>query len=66
MSKRVCPSCPDNETFITSAHIVEYWLVDSEGNWIETVGPGDVAASPSHGNIWECATCGNDETMEEK
>ena len=34
--RRICPKCGNN-TFITSAHVMQDWEVDAEGNYLDTV-----------------------------
>ena len=67
MSRRVCPNNPNHNTFITTAHVVEEWVVDEHGNFIEHCGEGalETAHGPSHDNVWECASCGCAATKEE-
>jgi len=57
-SKHICPKC-GNETFYTSAHVVQEWLVDKNGEYLETSEDClEVAADPDDDNIWTCAKCG--------
>ena len=60
-------TCPTNEThnhFITTAHVVEEWLVDRNGNWIETIETIETANGPDAGNTWTCAECGSEAIVE--
>ena len=34
--RRICPKCGNN-IFITSAHVMQDWEVDAEGNYLDTV-----------------------------
>lgn len=36
--RRICPKCGCKE-FTTTAHVMQEWKVDGEGNFIETVDP---------------------------
>lgn len=62
-----CPNDPSHVQFHTTAHVVQDWLVDADGDHIETLDTEDamVAAGPDDGNLWTCATCGAEATMEE-
>lgn len=55
-----CPKNYEHKTFVTVAHVTEYWLVDEHGNFIEVdgCGGGEVLTPPDAGNIWTCAKCG--------
>jgi len=56
-----CPKDPTHDEFITSATVVEDWVVDREGHWIETVdGEGETVRGPDPENIWTCRACGAD------
>jgi hypothetical protein len=52
-----CPRDPKHKEFITTAHVVEEWLVDEEGNWLETLGSLETAHPPHVENCWSCAIC---------
>jgi hypothetical protein len=54
-----CPTDPAHARFITTVHVTEDWIVDRQGNWIETAeASGEVSFGPDPGNIWTCADCG--------
>lgn len=52
-----CPKC-GNQTFHANAHIVQGWLVDSEGEFVavseECV---EVTHSPKDDDVWACTKC---------
>ena len=55
-----CPKC-GCEKFYVTAHVVEEWLVDANGHYIETTGQAlEVAHYPDNEDIWVCAECGYD------
>ena len=54
----VCPSNQDHDEFITSAVVVEDWVVSATGDWLRTAGCTDVFDAPSLDNEWTCAICG--------
>jgi len=63
MSKRICPKSPDHKTFLTTAHVVQEWVVDEHGDFVEMSGGYDeVIHGTDHNNTWTCATCGCNET----
>lgn len=56
--KRICPKCGNN-TFITTAHVMQDWLVDAEGNYLETSNDCvQVDHKPNPDNTWSCGRCG--------
>lgn len=62
--RRICPKCGCKE-FTTTAHVMQEWKVDGEGNFIETVDPClQVDHYPDPDNIWTCCRCGS-EAVEE-
>jgi len=56
--KARCPKDPSHKRFITTAHVMEEWRVDSEGNWIETICCLQTDHGPDPDNTWTCAICG--------
>ena len=57
--KHICPKCGGNQ-FITTAHIVQSWVVDETGNFIEVVSDDEVTHAPDDDNIWTCKKCGEE------
>ncbi len=56
--RRICPKCGNN-IFITSAHVMQDWEVDGEGNWLETVVDCEqIDHGPDPDNLWTCSRCG--------
>jgi hypothetical protein len=56
--KATCPNNPDHKRFHTVAHVSETWVVDEEGNWVETTDdPGEIVAHPHSDNTWQCVEC---------
>jgi hypothetical protein len=62
--KATCPKDPKHKTFITSVHIVEDWVVDEDGRFIESKGYVETAHGPDRHNTWTCATCDADAKVE--
>ena len=60
-SKHICPRCGRKE-FFTTAHVVQEWKVDEDGNFLEcTNGCIEVDADPDDDNIWICIKCGHEQ-----
>lgn len=55
--KARCPKNPDHKKFVTTAHMMEEWVVDDTGNWTETLRSLQVDHGPDPDNSWECAVC---------
>ena len=55
-----CPKNPKNHrTFITTAHVMQEWKVDENGNFLKvTCESLEVTSRPDIENLWHCATCG--------
>ena len=52
-----CPKC-GNETFYVSAHVIQDWIVDSDGEFLDVVDDCvEVAHFPKDYDLWECAKC---------
>lgn len=52
-----CPKC-NNETFNVTAHIVQGWEVDSDGDFVEiTEDCVEVAHEPDNDDLWTCTEC---------
>lgn len=63
--RRICPKCGNN-TFITSAHVMQDLEVDAEGNYLDTVnGCVQVDQDPDQDNSWSCSRCGTEAINEE-
>ena len=52
-----CPKCGGNE-FKVNAHVVQTWLLDENGDFIECV-KDDVAVAhfPDNNDLWTCKKC---------
>ena len=55
-----CPNNPLHDRFITTAHEIHDWVVDSKGNFVQDLGCSEVAAKPDVNNIWVCKICGEE------
>lgn len=59
--KAICPKDENHNEFITVAHVMQDWKVDSEGNWLDTIDESvEVSFKPNPDNIWTCAICGTE------
>jgi hypothetical protein len=56
--KAICANNKIHNEFITTAHVVQTWKVDKEGDFIEEVSTDEVTHGPDKNNIWTCAICG--------
>ena len=65
--KATCPDNPNHKRFITVVHVAENWVVDEEGNFLETHLPDEVETThgPNPDNTWTCAECGADANVEQ-
>lgn len=56
--RRICPVCAGRR-FVTSAHIVQSWVVDECGNFQEVAEDCvEVTHEPDPDNTWTCQNCG--------
>jgi len=62
--KATCPTSPDHKRFITQATVIEEWVVDERGNWMETLQAIETHKSPDERNTWTCKECGAWATIE--
>lgn len=53
----VCPKNPKHKEFLTTAHVMEEWKVDENGQFIAVVRGLQTDHGPDPGNIWTCAKC---------
>jgi hypothetical protein len=59
-----CPNDPEHKEFITTAHEMHDWVVDSEGNFLRDLGCVQIDCAPDKDNIWSCNICGVDAIVE--
>ena len=55
-----CPKDPSHTRFITVAHVMQDWLVEADGEFIESLEDLEVSHKPDPDNIWTCAICGEE------
>ncbi len=63
--KAICPDNPDHNRFITTAHVMEEWLVDENGDFLEVHQPLETSQAPNAGNVWTCWECGATATVQD-
>lgn len=57
----VCPKDASHVRFLATAYVSEDWIVEPDGQWIETAdpqGPAEVLYEPNIEDTWTCAECG--------
>ena len=53
-----CPKC-GCEKFYVTAHVIQDWIVDCNGDYVETVEDCvEVTHFPKDDDIWTCKECG--------
>lgn len=53
-----CPTDPAHGRFLTTAHVMQDWEVDGEGNFLSVHADLETTHGPDPGNIWTCLICG--------
>lgn len=61
--KAVCTKNSKHDQFVTTAHVMEEWLVDSTGDFISVKQSLQTVHRPDPGNQWTCAVCGSNATV---
>lgn len=57
--KAVCPKNPKHKRFLTTAHVMQEWEVNENGDFNRvTVDCLETTHEPDSRNIWTCAVCG--------
>lgn len=60
-----CPKDKSHTAFVTTAHVMQEWIVGGDGEWVSTLTDClDVVHPPDHDNTWSCHTCGADAVWE--
>jgi hypothetical protein len=64
--RMICPTDPSHQRFLTSAHVAQVWVVDPDGDWLETAEDcTDITSWPDRQNAWVCQECG-EEAVEQR
>lgn len=54
-----CPNDKNHKRFATTAHVMQEWEVDENGNFESVINDClEVTHSPNLDNIWRCLECG--------
>lgn len=56
--KATCTKNRRHNQFITTAHVMEEWVVSPTGDFIEKVETLQTVHGPDPGNQWTCKVCG--------
>lgn len=57
--KARCPKSWVHNKFLTTAHVVQTWAVDDEGNFENEISTDETVAGPNMENEWTCKECGS-------
>jgi len=56
--KAICPKNLKHKRFLTTAHVMQEWVVDEHGNFIKCADDClEVTEEPSPCNVWHCNVC---------
>jgi succinate dehydrogenase/fumarate reductase-like Fe-S protein len=58
MPKATCPNNPDHKHFITTAAVMQTWMVDADGDFMAEISTDETLHKPNVGNTWTCNECG--------
>lgn len=59
--KATCPKDKNHKQFYTTAHVVQEWKVNENGDFLEVATDClEISSFPSKDNIWRCAICGSE------
>jgi len=56
--KARCPKSEEHGAFSTTAHVVEEWMVDEHGDFVEHIATLETTHGPDPDNTWTCMDCG--------
>ncbi len=59
-----CPKDPTHDKFLAQATLTQEWLVDANGEWLETKGDVEMVRAPIEDTFWTCAICGCEKCTE--
>lgn len=63
--KARCPNSPEHKEFVTTAHIVQDWVVNEKGDFLQVVTECvETTHQPDPDNIWSCRECGAEAIFE--
>jgi len=64
--RAICPKNPEHKLFTTTAHVMEEWLVDEHGNFVEARESLQTDHGPDPDNNWTCDVCGTQARVEKR
>lgn len=57
----ICPNNKEHKKFVTVAHVMQDWVVDENGYFLECIDEcSQVVHGPDKDNCWNCEICGAD------
>lgn len=59
MPTMCCPNNPEHRTFVTTVVTCQAWVVDENGDWLETLDDCVDYIPPCAETVWECVECGS-------
>lgn len=59
-----CLHDADHKRFVTTAHVMQEWVVDEQGNFLEEISTIETTHKPDPGNEWTCRECGTTAIVE--
>lgn len=60
-----CPENPEHKQFVTTAHVMQDWFVDENGNFVAVATECvEVTHRPDPDNVWTCLVCGAEAIVE--
>ena len=63
--KATCPNNPTHKEFSTTAHVMQDWKVDEDGEFLEVIdGSLETTHKPHPQNCWTCHECGAEAVVE--
>lgn len=63
--KVICSINEEHDRFVTTAHVVQYWVVDSKGTFLNELATIETTHAPNKDNTWTCLICGADAVVTE-
>ena len=56
--KAICPVSPEHNRFLTTAHVMQEWVVDESGYFVDvSVECLEFSHGPDSDNVWQCYDC---------
>ena len=55
--KITCPKNSKHKRFSTTAHVIESWEVDENGDFVKVISSDGVSHAPEKGDLFICRDC---------